>query len=97
MPNKKQTKKEIKKEIKESRLKSSAKKFNKELKNTLNTALIAAFGFLIALTWRDLITNYVNSLTSISPIQGDLMTATIITIIGVVGIVIVTSFLHKEE
>jgi len=93
MPTKKQTKKQIE----ESRLKRSAKKFNRELKNTLNTALIAAFGFLIALAWRDLITAYITQIESISPLQGKLFSAIIVTIVGVIGIVLVSSILHKEE
>ena len=77
-------------------IKERAKKFNNELKKSLNTAIVAAFGFLIALAWRDAITGYVNSLTSMSPLQGNLISAIIITIIGVVGILIVTSLLSKK-
>jgi hypothetical protein len=78
-------------------IKDKAKRFNNKLKESLNTALIAAFGFLIALVWRDLITEYVNQLTQYSPLQGKLFSAITITFIGVIGILIVTSLLSKKE
>jgi len=61
------------------------KKFNLEIKKSMNTAIVAAFGFLMALAWRDVITEYINELTSISPVQGKLISAIIITLIGVIG------------
>ena len=89
-------KKKTKKEVKEHKLKASAKKFNNELKKAIGTALMAAFGFLIALAWRDAITEYVSKITAASPIQGTLVSAIIITIISVIGILIITSFLKQE-
>ena len=61
------------------------KKFNLEIKKSMNTAIVAAFGFLMALAWRDVIIEYINELTSISPVQGKLISAIIITLIGVIG------------
>ena len=61
------------------------KKFNLEIKKSMNTAIVAAFGFLMALAWRDVITGYINEITSISPVQGKLISAIIITLIGVIG------------
>ena len=78
-------------------IRDSAKKFNNKLRESLNTALIAAFGFLIAFVWRDLITEYVNQLTQYSPLQGKLFSAIIITFIGVIGILIVTGLLSKKQ
>ena len=78
--------------------KASAKKFNLEIKKAVNTAIVAAFGFLIALTWRDVITEYLNELTALNPVQGKLISAIIITLVSVVGILIVTRlFSVKEE
>ena len=97
MSTKKQTPAEIsRRERLRIAAKPSAKKFNNETQKALNTALIAAFGFLIALTWRDVITEYVNKLTAISPVQGKLISATIITLVGVLGILIVTYFIRQE-
>jgi hypothetical protein len=73
-----------------------SKKFKSELKKALFTALIAAFGFLIALVWRDVIQSYVDTIVSISPVQGQLISAGIVTIIAVVGIMIVTAFLDEK-
>ena len=78
-------------------IKDKAKKLNNKLKESLNTAIVAAFGFLIALVWKDVITEYVNTLVSYSPVQGKLFSALIITIIGVIGILIMTSLLSKKE
>ncbi len=77
-------------------IKESAKKFNRKLKESLNTALVAAFSFLIALTWRDVIVESLTRITSISPLEGKLFSALIITVAGVVGILIVTSLFHEE-
>ena len=78
-------------------IRDSAKKFKNEFNKSLNTAIVAAFGFLIALAWRDVITEYVNSLTSVSPIHGNIISALIITVIGVVGIMIVTKTFTQNE
>ncbi len=79
------------------RSKEKAQRFNKELKKALYAALIAAFGFLIALVWRDLIQSWVNKIASASPIKGQLISALIVTIICVLGILIVTRCLKEKE
>jgi formate/nitrite transporter FocA (FNT family) len=66
----------------------STKKFTRELKKAINTAIMAAFGFLIALVWKDVITSYVESISKVSPVQGQLFTALLVTIICVIGILI---------
>lgn len=97
MKNKKQlTKKE---KIKESarKLKLETKKFNCELKKAMNTAIVAAFGFLMALVWKDVITEYVNDITALSPVQGKLISAIIITLICVIGILVVARVFKVED
>ena len=91
-------KKEIKtrQQIIKERAKTSTEKFNRELRKSLVTAITAAFGFLIALVWRDVITEYVNVATQISPIQGQLISALIVTLICVLGILIISK-LGVEE
>lgn len=79
-----------------ARTKASAKKFKREIKKSISTAIVAAFGFLIALSWRDVIKEYVNKLSSISPIQGNLISAIIVTIISIIGILAITKFLSEE-
>ncbi len=83
--------------IRAQRAKEKAKKFNMELKKALYTAFLAAFGFLIALVWRDVIQSWVDKISSTSPVQGQLVSAIIVTIICVVGILIVTKYLKEKE
>ena len=73
----------IKKRIIESRerAREHGRKFRKELFGSLNTAIVAAFGFLIALTWKDVITEAVGKIEQLSPLNGKLISAGLITII----------------
>lgn len=88
----------IKKKVIEShnRLKESGEKFRKELFNSTNTAIVAAFGFLIALAWKDVITEAVSKIEQLSPMSGKLISALLITIVCVVGILISTKLLSDE-
>ena len=86
----KKQKEPTKKEKIKLRAKESAKKFKRELKKSVNTAIVAAFSFLIALAWRDVITGYVSKISELSPVKGQLISAIIITIICVMGILIIT-------
>ncbi len=95
-------KEDLKEEKEEARslrrkLKDQSKKLQAETRKAVITAVVAAFGFLMALAWRDVISEYVKLLVEISPVQGKLISATIVTIIAVVGIMIVTRFNVKEE
>lgn len=83
--------------LEKSKAKASAKKFNNEIKKAISTAIVAAFGFIIALAWRDVITEYIDKITTISPISGKLISALIITILGVIGIFLVTKILKVKE
>ncbi len=86
-----------KKKTRIQKAKEKAKKFNREIKKALYTALLAAFGFLIALVWRDVIQSWVEKISSTSPVQGMLVSALLVTIICVVGILLVTKFLKVDE
>jgi len=80
-----------------SKLKSSAKLFRRELKRSLGAALVAAFGLIMAFSWKDVLEEYIDSIVNLSPVHGKLISATIVTIISVAGILIVTRiFLHRE-
>ena len=78
-------------------MKKHVKKFNRELRRSIHTAIVAAFGFLIALVWRDLIVEYVDQAISISPIKGKLITAIVITIFSVIGIFILTRITRVKK
>lgn len=86
-------------ETRKEKIKESAKKFKLELKKSMNTAIVAAFGFLIALSWRDVITEYVNKVSEASPVKGKLISAILITTISILGILIATKFFSvgKDE
>ncbi len=91
--------KKIKEKVKTQaqRAREKARKFNREVKKALYTAFLAAFGFLIALVWRDVIQSWVEKISTTSPLQGLLVSALIVTIICVLGILIVTKFLKVNE
>jgi len=76
-------------------IKSSARKFKLELKKSINTAIVAAFGFLIALVWKDVISEYVGEIQKLSPLKGQFISAVIITIISVLGILIITKIFSE--
>ncbi len=90
-------KKLTKKERLKLKAKAAAKKLKLELKKSVNTAIAAAFGFLIALSWRDVITGYVSKVENLSPLKGNLISAIIITVISVIGILIVTKIFSVNE
>jgi len=73
-----------------------------QFKQHASTAIIAAFSFLIALTWKDFIVHIVTSLTKPLtlekyPYLADLYSAAIVTVIAIVGIAIVTRWAKKTE
>ncbi len=74
-----------------------AREFNREFKKAINTAIMAAFGFLIALVWKDVITEFVGNISSQSPVQGKLFSAVIVTLICVTSIVILTKFFSEKK
>lgn len=76
---------------------TSAKFLGKEFEKSINTAIIAAFGFIIALAWRDAITEYVSLVTKVTAFEEKLVTAILVTIISVTGILIITKLLPIEE
>ena len=80
-----------------SKTKHRAKRFRQEFNKALNTALLAAFGFLIALIWRDVIQEWVNKIAESSPVQGKLISALIVTFICVVGIIVVTKLFKVNK
>ena len=79
-----------------AKTKASANKLKREIKKSISTAIVAAFGFLIALSWRDVIKGYIEKISALSPVQGQLISAIIVTIISVIGILIITKFLSEK-
>ena len=78
------------------------KEFKQEFKKQLTIALLAAFAFLIALTWRDFISEVINKLIPVLGIQNQayifkFIAAALVTIIAVIGIIIVSKYLSEKE
>ena len=86
-----------KKQRLELNAKESAKKFKQEFKKSTHTAIVAAFSFLIALTWRDLISGFVNKISSDDFLPAKLFVTITITLISVLGIMVTTKFLSNEK
>ncbi|MEK6844937.1 MAG: DUF5654 family protein [Nanoarchaeota archaeon] len=98
----KQEIKEQKQEVKktEQKLKKIANTLKSETKKQIVIALMAAFGFLMALVWRDFLQEIANWIIANSRIEGPSMmvklsVALITTIIAVIGILLVTNW-NKE-
>ena len=73
------------------------KKYISEMKKSLLTAIIAGFSFLMALSWREVISEYVNKLVDISPFQGSLISSFIVTLVSVLGIMAATNILSEKK
>lgn len=76
--------------------KKPIKKFRREFRKSFGIAIIAAFGLVTALSWKDVITEYLEKIISLSPIQGKLISALIITIISVIVIILITKLISSE-
>lgn len=76
--------------------------FRHQFKQHVSTAIIAAFSFLIALTWKDLIVHGIESLLKKDllthiPYLSDIIAAAAVTIIAILGIFLVTRWAKKPE
>lgn len=69
--------------------------YKNEMKKTLLTTIVAAFGFLLALSWREVLGEYIAVVTSLSPMQGSLIEAGFVTVIAVFCILVFTKILSE--
>lgn len=88
--------KHVKKEI------IDAKELKSEVRKNTLTAILAAFGFIIALVWRDAIQAGIDNAIAALGIEGtgyifQLATTFLITIVCVAGIMITSKFKGKED
>ncbi len=83
--------------MKKKRLSKTALEFRKELKKSFATALTSAIGILLALTWKDVLTAYFDSLSQVTPFRGQLITAILITIISTIIILFISRYVSKEN
>lgn len=83
-------------------IEEEARRFRKEVQKNIATAILAAFGFIIALVWRDAIQESIDKLLKVFNLTGTgyfykILTAIIITIICAFGIMQVSKWAEKEE
>ena len=82
--------------------KRSGKKVKSEIKKNVMTAVLAAFGFIIALVWRDAIREIVDEVIKRVGIEGTgyfftIITAVLVTIVCVVGILFFSKLKGQED
>ncbi len=73
----------------------------KRIRHRISLAIAAGFGFVIALTWNDAIREGVNKIMTNLGLTGSayiykILTAVIVTIIGVIGIILVSDWAEKK-
>lgn len=83
-------------------IEEEAKRFRKEVQKNTATAILAAFGFVIALVWRDAIQESIDKLLKVLNLTGTgfiykILTAIIVTIICVIGIMEISKWSEKKE
>ena len=71
-----------------------ASTFKSEFRKQTATAIMTAFGLIIALAWKDVITDIVSK---ISFVQGLLLSAIVVTAISVIGMIIVSRWAGKDK
>lgn len=75
---------------------SNAQTLKTEFKKQTATAIMAAFGLVIALAWKDVITNVVSTISWINS-YGPLVSAVILTVISVLGILLVSRWANAGD
>lgn len=83
-------------------VKETIKKLRFEMRKAIVTSIVAAFGVLIALVWKDVVKDFVDKVVAAANISESapyyhLISAAIITVICVIGIIITGKFSVKEE
>jgi len=100
-----QIEKEIKKRFHQKILegtKESAVRFEKEFKNQLVIAITAAFGFLIALSWRNPIEAGINQFLESLNLKGgvfywDFLSALVVTVLAVLVLIVISKWKSEEK
>ncbi len=87
--------KEINKKLHE-KVVSKASVLGQEFKKQTSTAIMAAFGLIIALSWKDVITDFVNKVNFLNG-YGLLASAVVLTLISVLGILLISKWAKSGE
>ena len=94
--------KHVDKKLSEQQLLTKTEFLAHQFKQHVSTAIIAAFSFLMALAWKDVIVHAVNAfvkeeIVTASPYIPELISAIVVTLIAIVGIFLVTSWAKKPQ
>jgi hypothetical protein len=73
---------------------SHANAIKSEFKKQTSTAIMAAFGLIIALSWKDVITDFVDKIGFVKS-YGLIVTAVILTIVSIIGILLVSKWANS--
>ena len=87
--------KEINKKI-HQKVVSKAVTLGQEFKKQTATAIMAAFGLIIALSWKDVITDFISKINFFST-YGLLVSAVLLTLISVLGILLISKWAKSPE
>lgn len=84
------------------KLKKATEKIKKEVRKNIVTAIVAAFGFVIALVWRDAIQEVIDKVLGAIGLTSEayffrIISAIFVTIIAVIGILLVSRWAEKKE
>jgi hypothetical protein len=88
--------KEVSKMLIKEKVKAHASELKNEFKKQISTAIIAAFGLIIALSWKDVITEYVSKLAFVKD-YGLLITALAMTAVSVIGILLMSKWAKSGD
>jgi F0F1-type ATP synthase assembly protein I len=87
--------KEINKRI-HTKVVSEAKEFKNEFKKQTSTAIMAAFGLIIALAWKDVITDLIGKIGFVKS-YGLIISAVLLTLVSVLGIYLISKWAKSGE
>jgi hypothetical protein len=79
-----------------NKIKEDSKIYVKSVRKEIGTAILSAFALLIALAWKDVISEFVGTLTALTNTQGSFISALFVTLICVFGILLVKKYISKE-
>jgi hypothetical protein len=103
-----EVKREVEKRVEQAekriqkRLLSRTAKFGSEFKQHTSTALLTAMGLVVALAWKDFILALISHYTKVDilekyPFIADLYTVIIITLVGIIGLIIISKWAKSPD
>lgn len=86
-----------KKEVKKKKRRVNVKSHMSKFREIMFTGLATALGLIIALVWKDVLTEYFSNLASLSPVHGKFITALIVTVIAAIALLILSAFSQEDK